>query len=135
MLYEVITVVVASPQPVPVIVSEPPLFLQPARLGFWVAVDVPYDMVFISGSYYLNNGNAWYASSRYNGPWTAVTYKQLPPGLRKQKYSKVREYRDREYISYKKQGNHYKGQSYWPEDNERGQDKHSGNGKGKGHNK
>jgi hypothetical protein len=115
--------------PVPVIVSEPPLFLAPARLGFWVAVNVPYDMVFIDGYYYLYHGNHWYASTRYNGPWMAVAHEHLPSRVRQQRYTKIRDHRDKEYKRYQKQGGKYRGQPYWPE--ERGRGEHPGKGKGR----
>jgi hypothetical protein len=121
-------VIYGAPPSVPVIVSAPPLFLVPANLGFWVAVDVPYDMVFIDGYYYLHNGHYWYASSRYNGPWRVVAHERLPPGLRRHKFAKIRDYRDKEYKRYQKQGAKYRGQPYWPE--ERGRGEHPGRGKG-----
>jgi hypothetical protein len=116
----------------PVFVSEPPLFLAPARLGFWVAVGVPYDMVFIDGYYYLFHGNYWYASPRYNGPWTVIVHEHLPPGLRKHHHAKIRDHRDKEYMRYEKKGPSYRGQSYKPE---KGKGDHPGRGKGQGHRK
>jgi hypothetical protein len=116
--------------PVPVIVNEPPLFLVPASLGFWVAVGVPYDMVFIDGRYYLFHGNYWHVSSRHHGPWSPVLHEHLPPGLRKHKYSKIRDHRDREYYRYEKEGGRYRGQAYRPE-HKKGKREHPGKGKGR----
>lgn len=120
-------VIVEAPPPVPVIVSRPPLFLAPARLGFLVAVGVPYDMVFIDGYYYLHHDNYWYASPRYDGPWMVAGHEHLPPELRRHKFAKIRDHRDKEYRRYQKQGAKYRGRPYWPE--ERGRGEHPGRGR------
>jgi hypothetical protein len=129
-------VVVSGPPIGAVIVSTPPLFLAPPQLGFWVAVNVPYDMVFIDGYYFLNHGNYWHVSPSYHGPWQVIVHEHLPPGLRKHKHSKIRDHRDKEYQRYAQEGPTYRGQHYRPE-NRKGQG-NSGkgkgeNGKGKGH--
>jgi hypothetical protein len=102
--------VYAPPAPVyaePVVIEEPPVFIQPPQLGFYAAVGIPYDMFFISGSYYLYRGNAWYAAPRYNGPWASVRYRSLPPGLRRHSYDKVRYYRDAGYRQYRAHNSPY----------------------------
>lgn len=113
---------VAVPVPVPVPVAsaprfaieEPPLFLAPPSLGFSVAVGIPYDMVYVSGNYYICQGDGWYRAPRYNGPWAPVSYRRLPPGLRKHKFERIRYMRDEEYRHYREEGDRYHGRHFRP---------------------
>jgi len=117
--------------PAPIIVAEPPLFLAPPTLGFQVAVGVPYDMFLINGLFYLHNGGTWHIASGYNGPWTAVEHRHLPPGLAKRRVRDVLALRDAEYENYRKDKNRYGGKAYRPNKEKRGGNGH-GHGKGKG---
>jgi len=117
-------VVVPAPPPAPrVVVSAPPAvlfevspyFLAPSRLGFYVGVDTPYDIFLVSDYYYLYYGNSWHRSRHYNGPWVDVSYKYLPPGLRKHRIEKIRSYRDREYRVYRDDRDHYRGRHFRPD--------------------
>jgi hypothetical protein len=110
------------PPPRRVIVSTPPfvrfetapLFIAPARLGFYVGVDTPYDIVFSSDFFYLYYGNSWHRSSHHNGPWVEMPYRDLPPAIRKQRIEKIRSYRDREYREYRNDRDHYRGRYFRP---------------------
>lgn len=110
---------VAVPVPVApapqIVIEEPPLFLAPPSLGFSVAVGIPYDMVYISGNYYLHRDNGWYRSPYYNGPWHGVEYRRLPPGLRKHKFERIRYIRDEEYRHYRDDEEHYHGRHFRPD--------------------
>ena len=103
-------VVVSAPPAVHFDVA--PLFVAPSRLGFFVGVDTPYDIIFISDYYYLYYGNSWHSSRYYNGPWVEVPYRQLPPGIRKHRIERIRSYRDREYRVYRKDRDHYRGRHF-----------------------
>ena len=94
----------------PVTIAGPPLFLQPPKLGFYVAVGVGYDLFRFGNVYYLNNGNNWYSSPYYNGPWAKVQYKHIPYGIRKHPHKRIQYYRDDYYRKYKagKDYHHYK---------------------------
>ena len=105
---------VVAPPP-PVVIEEPPEFLMPGPLGFYVAVGVPYDLFYISNSYYLCRNNTWYYAPHYRGPWKVVRYKALPPGLRKHRFEKIREIREVEYRHYRKDRHAYRGRWYKPE--------------------
>jgi hypothetical protein len=85
----------------PVVIEEPPEFIEPPQLGFYAAVGVPYDLFFVSNRYYLYRGNAWYAAPRYNGPWVTVQYNSLPGKLRRHSFERVRYYRDAGYRQYR----------------------------------
>jgi len=110
----VVPVPVPAPAPPPVVMEAPPLFLYPPELGFGVAVDVPYDVFYISGFYYLNRGDHWYRGPYYNGPWEATGYRSLPPGLRRHKFERIHYFRDREYRAYRDEHDHYRGKHFRP---------------------
>lgn len=117
-----------KPQPAPgpvIVIQEPPVFLVPVALGFQVAVGIPYDMFLISGRYYVYHGDIWYIASSYNGPWTVVKYKNLPPGLQKHRVENIRAIREEEYRNYKAKKEHGEGDGPG-----RGKEKHKGKGKG-----
>lgn len=107
------------PPPVPgvprVFFSAPPLFLAPSSLGFYVGVDMPHDMVLVSGVYYLFQGNHWYRGASYNGPWAVTRFEQLPPPVRRYKVEQIRVERDREYHAYRSEHEHYRGRHFRPE--------------------
>jgi hypothetical protein len=93
----------------------PPLFVAPSRLGFYVGVDTPYDIIFISDYYYLYYGNSWHSSRYYNGPWVEVPYRQLPQGIRRHRIEQIRSYRDREYRVYRNDRDRYRGRHFRPD--------------------
>ncbi|MGE0918775.1 hypothetical protein [Trichlorobacter lovleyi] len=108
--------VVVAPR---VVFDAPPLFLAPSSLGFYVGVDMSYDMVLISGVYYLFQGNHWYRANHYNGPWVVTRYEQLPAPVRKYKVEKIRYYRDHEYRAYHANRDHYRGKHFRPDREDR----------------
>jgi hypothetical protein len=137
-------VVVPQPAPMPnttIVIDEPPEFIYPSPLGFYVAIGVPYDMFFISGSYYLYSGNIWYRSVNYGGPWIIVHHDRLPYGLRKHRYERIIEVRDHEYRAYRQEREGYHGKHFRPERrverHERREDRRDDHdkGHGKGHGK
>lgn len=107
-------VYVPAPAPVYVDVEEPPEFIIPSALGFYVAVGVPYDLFYISDTYYLYRNNTWYRSPSYNGPWASTSHRRLPPGLRRHKFERIRHIRDEEYRRYRGDGDHYRGRHFRP---------------------
>lgn len=124
-----VNVDIRVPPPPRVIVSSPPairfdtapLFIAPSRLGFYVGVDTPYDILFSSDYYYLYYGNGWHRSGDHNGPWIEVPYHELPPNIRRYRIEQIRTYRDREYRLYRNDRDHYRGRSFHP-DHERRQE-------------
>lgn len=111
------------PPPLPgapkIFFSAPPLFLAPPSLGFYVGVEMPYDIMLVSGSYYLFQGNHWYRAGHYNGPWVVTRYEQLPPQVRQYRVEKIRYYRDHEYRTYHANRDHYRGKHYRPDKEEK----------------
>ena len=113
-------IVVPAPQvvvsgPPAVIFEVPPLFISPSRLGFYVGVDTPYDIIYSSDYYYLYYGNSWRRARHHNGPWVEIPYRELPPGIRKHRIEQIRSYRDREYRVYRDDRDHYRGRQFRPE--------------------
>jgi hypothetical protein len=106
--------VVVSPPP-SVRFEVAPLFVEPSRLGFYVGVDTPYDIVFSSNYYYLYYSNSWHRSGHHNGPWVEVPYRDLPPGIRKHRIEEIRSYRDREYRTYRNERDNYHGRHFRPD--------------------
>lgn len=134
-------VVVPAPR---VVIEEPPVFITPPRLGFYVGVDIPYDIFYISGRYYLWQDNYWYRAPSYGGPWTVVNHRNLPPGLRKHNLERIHYYRDDEYRVYSHEHDHYQGKHFKPgkeykerykeeRKREKREYKHHGEEKGHGH--
>jgi len=124
--------------PAPIVVEAPPQMLFLADPGVYVAVGIPYDVYFIGGRYYYLHGNNWFWGNGYRGPWTYVDYRGLPPGLRKYKVVRLREYRDREYRVYTVQGHNFNGKHFYAvgdDDDDRGHDNGKGHGNGNGHGK
>ncbi len=125
--------------PAPVRIDSPPMFLAPPSLGLSIAVGVPFDMFMVSGAYYLYKENQWYSGPQYSGPWRMVAYGKLPHQLRKHNIEKYRQVRDREYQSYNRDRDHYRGRYYQAEheggDRHRekgGRGEHSGRNEGRG---
>lgn len=118
-------VVVAPP---PAVVTQTPYydddveeeveFVYPEPLGFYVAVGVPYDLFFYNNSYYMFRDGRWLRSYSSRGRWIPVSYRQLPPPMRRHRIDRIREYRTREYVVYQRDRDHYPGRhrsdkGYW----------------------
>ncbi len=124
----------AAPPPAPppvIVVDEPPEMVFVPEIGFYVAVGIPYDVVYISGRYYYFHGGGWYGSPYYNGPWATVGPNRLPPGLRRYKIEKIHEYREVRGREYKEHGPKFKEKHF--QGRGEGHDKEHGDHPGKGH--
>jgi YXWGXW repeat-containing protein len=112
-----INVGVPSPFPEPprIVMAAPPEFILPPALGFYVAIGVPDDIFFIDSTYYLYRDSHWYRAPYYNGPWRHLERRQLPPGLRKHKFERIRHYRDAEYNRYRGDHDRYRGRHFKPD--------------------
>lgn len=97
-----------------VAIPNPPIFITPQHLGFFVGVGVPYDIAFAYGNFYLYHGETWYRASSFKGPWTPMPYDSLPPIIRKQRIENIRKYRDMEYRIFLREKTHYHGRTFRP---------------------
>lgn len=127
-----IQIQLGNPAPAPYVVSQPPLFLYPQDLGFYVAVGVPFGLFYIDNYYYTIRGGVWYVSPHYDGPWYYVKPGHLPPGLVKHKYRDVIHRRDAEYRHYMKDRDHYRGRKYHPEERNRKEKREHDHGRDRG---
>lgn len=100
----------------PVKLSEPPLFLFPAELGFGVAVGIPYDMFYVNKTFYVQKLGNWYRSATYKGPWTTAGMTSIPPELKKQSLAKIRKIRNAEFEKYWDSKARYQGKTFRPGD-------------------
>jgi len=97
-----------------IVISQPPDFIYPSELGFGVAVGVPYDMFYSNGIYFVYRGGGWYRTSSYGGIWIRVGQRQLPPELRRYNINKIHSFRDREYRTFSRDRDHYRGKRFNP---------------------
>jgi len=107
-----------------VVIAEPPIFIAPPALGFYVAIGVPYDLFYFDFHYYLCRGNTWYYATGYNGPWIVVRYEKLPWGLRRHKYNRIITIRDEEFKRYNHNHGHYDGYYFRPGRHEQREERH-----------
>ena len=112
------------PPPAPVYVSPPvqialpatpPQFVYVPELGYYVAIDVPFDMIYVGNVYYYNSNGYWYQAEYYGTPWRFVAKRRLPPILVRFSFNEIHRYRDREFKLYQRDRAHYRGQLYRPE--------------------
>lgn len=68
-------------------------FVAPAEPGFYVAVNVPYDLCYIGNRYYLYRDGYWLRAIDRHGPWRVTGYRELPVVLRQHRIDQIREYR------------------------------------------
>ena len=109
------TPVVVSPSPPQVILGAPPRFIYSNALGFYVAVETPYDLVFLDRRYYLFSNGFWYMAPYYDGPWMMVKAGRLPLVLHRSRYEEIRHHRDLEYHAFRHDRNQYHGRWHVPE--------------------
>jgi len=87
-------------------------FVYPNQLGFYVAVGVPYDLFYLQDSYFLFRDGRWLRAPSSRGPWIVQRYRELPPGLRRYRLERIREFRAREYAVYNRDRDHYRGRYF-----------------------
>jgi len=94
------------------LMETPPQLIYSQDLGYYVAVDTPYEMVFIDNSYYLHRNGRWFVSPVYDSGWVMVQLLSIPEGLRRHDWVSIRQFRDREYNVYRRDPGHYQGRFY-----------------------
>jgi hypothetical protein len=103
------------PMPSEVYVDESPQFIFSPALNLYVAVGVPYDLVYNGVDYFYFYGGRWYRGPFYNGPWMLATRRQFPKVLLRYSIANVRYYRDAEFRRYDHDRAHYDGRIHRPE--------------------
>ncbi len=115
----------------PVVITEPPEFVAPPQLGFYIAVGVPYDLFYFGSQYYLYRGGISYAAPYYNGPWVIVPYGRVPYDIRRHPFNSIHRYRDYYYSHPRNYGGHEFGH-FRPEHRNPGRERHEGAEHGRG---
>jgi hypothetical protein len=100
------------PAPAPFVVEPDVHFIYPERLGFYVAVGVPYDLFYLDNSYFIFRDGRWLRAQSSRGPWVVQRHRDLPPLLRRQRLERIREYRNHEYGVYRRDIDHYRGRQF-----------------------
>jgi hypothetical protein len=102
-------------QPAPVYVQQAPQFVYSPQIGMYVAVGVPYDLVYTGSEYFYYYGGYWYRGPYYNGPWVFATRAYFPPALLRFNIGYIRYYRDYEFRQWRLHGRGYRGRFHTPE--------------------
>lgn len=95
--------------------DEAPQFIYSPALSMYVAVGVPYDLVYTGDTYFYFYGGRWYRGPYYNGPWEFVSGRSYPPVFQRYQIDNIRRYRDAEFGRYERDRAHYDGRFYRPE--------------------
>ena len=105
-----------APQPAQVVLpAAPPQFVYVPELGYYVAMGLPYDMIYDGRAYYFHNNGYWYRTSYYGDPWTYVAARALPPILIRFNVNEAHRYRDVEFKRYEREKGHYRGRLHRPD--------------------
>ena len=93
-----------------VYLAAPPQFLRPTGELYHVAVEVPYDLFYVQGMFFLNSRGNWFVSDFFEGPWEFIRASQLPESLRGASIKALRSLREQTLHAYEE----HKGD--WPAD-------------------
>lgn len=119
-------VVVAPPPSVPpepgvyapppeLYINEAPQFIYSQALNMYVAVGVPYDLVYTGNEYFYFYGGRWYRGLYYNGPWVYVPRRDYPPVFLRYQIGNIRHFRDLEFGRFEHDRTHFNGRFHRPE--------------------
>jgi len=103
------------PPPPEVYFDEAPQFIYSPALNLYVAVGVPYDLLYTGVDYLYFSGDCWYRGPYYNGPWSRAARRNFPQVLVRYRIDNVRHYRDVELKRYEHDRTHYDGRFHRPE--------------------
>jgi hypothetical protein len=100
--------------PPPVSIDQAPQFIYSPQLGMYVAVGVPYDLVYTGNEYFYWYGGRWFHGPYYNGPWAFATRAYYPPALLRFRIGYIRHYGNYEYRQWQRHGRNYRGRFHRP---------------------
>ena len=101
-------------QPAEVYVSEAPQFLFSPELNMYVAVGVPYDLVYNGVDFFYFYAGRWYRGPFYDGPWAPLARRNYPPAFIRFRIGNIRHFRDLEYRRFDRDRTHYNGRLHRP---------------------
>jgi outer membrane lipoprotein SlyB len=102
------------PRPAEVYVSEAPQFLFSPTLNMYVAVGVPYDLMYNGTDFFYFYSGRWYRGPYYNGPWSPLRRRYYPPALLRYRIGNIRHFRELEYRRFDRDRGHYDGRMHRP---------------------
>ena len=103
-----------APAPPEVYIEEAPQFIYSPELNMYVAVGVPYDLVYTGNEYFYFYGGRWYHGPYYNGPWVIAPRRIYPPVFLRFRIGEIRHFRDAEFRRYEHDRGHYNGRFHRP---------------------
>jgi len=108
---------VAPPPPPPpeIYLNEAPQFIFSPELDAYVAVGIPYDLVYAGGAYFYFYRGYWYRGPYYTGPWSLARGGGGRPVFFRYRIDQIRHYRDEEFRRYNHDREHYRGRFHRPE--------------------
>ncbi len=96
--------------PPPMVIESRPRFMPLPDMGFAMAVDSPYDIIFFGNAYYTFQNGIWYGSGDYRGPWVVVRDGRLPYAIGRHRWVDIRRSRD---VEYRRHDFRYDGRYDW----------------------
>lgn len=95
--------------------DDAPQFVYSPPLGMYVAVGVPYDLVYTGNEYFYFYGGNWYRGAYYDGPWSYAPRRSYPPTFLRYRINNIRRFREAEYRRFERDRAHYDGRLHRPE--------------------
>ena len=102
------------PAPAEVYVDEAPQFIYSPALKMYVAVGVPYDLMYNGADFFYFYGGRWYRGAYYDGPWVPLARRYYPAVFVNFRIGDIRRYRDLEYRRFQRDRTHYDGRLHRP---------------------
>jgi len=100
--------------PPEVYLNEAPQFIYSPALGMYVAVGVPYDLIYTGTDYFYFFGGHWFRGPYYNGPWVFAARRFWPPVFLRFRIDRIRHFRDVEFRRFEHDRAHYNGRFHRP---------------------
>jgi hypothetical protein len=102
------------PAPAEVYVDEAPQFIFSPQLNMYMAVGVPYDLMYNGTDFYYFYGGRWYRGPYYDGPWAPLSRRYYPAVFLKYRIGNIRHFRDAEFRRFDRDRAHYDGRLHRP---------------------
>jgi outer membrane lipoprotein SlyB len=103
-----------GPPPPDIYIEQAPQFIYSPELNMYVAVGVPYDLIYTGNEYFYFYGGRWYRGPYYNGPWVFAPRRLYPPIFLRYRIGEIRHFRDAEFRRYEHNREHYNGRFHRP---------------------
>jgi hypothetical protein len=101
--------------PPDIYLNEAPQFIYSPELNLYVAVGVPYDLVYSGSEYFYFYGGRWFRGRYYDGPWVFASGRFFPPALLRFRIDSIRHFRNLEFGRFQRDRGHFNGRFHRPE--------------------